>query len=334
MRLASDIDTEGPKSREAFSKAKVFIRCFVKMLASCGSKHKNYIAKHENALEKTVQGLVDDLGELIILNKDAYPKECEELIRCILPLMNSNSVIPAHLKSSINQCWLTIPDHTTSLTFIQYMLNNASQLIASPELLSDVIENSLEAFFSDFGDDEDQSSIQRNASAASWNTILPMIKLPNDKEKYRKCLDQALQNGNCLILYSSLRLTRSTCTSIKDEQVLLISTLLDWFRHLELNEKSERKLPLLLREFVVLCGRQLLCGTSEPVVVQYLQEFMEVIAPLLENDGSKWNILGVLGFSSKYNPPPRLKFLALALTLYLQRCLLTGQKGPRIRLKR
>ena len=54
------------QSEDKFSKAKVFIKCFTKMLSSCGSKHKNYIANHENALEKTVQGLVDDVGDIII----------------------------------------------------------------------------------------------------------------------------------------------------------------------------------------------------------------------------------------------------------------------------
>jgi len=81
---------------------------------------------------------------------------------------------------------------------------------------------------------------------------------------------------------------------------------------------------------ITLCARQISCGTSDPTVVQFLQDFMDVIAPLLELDGSKWNILGVLGLSSKYKPPPRSKFLALALTFYIQRCLV---EGPKIRLK-
>lgn len=66
LRLSSDIDIQGPKSQDQFSKARVFLRCYIKMLSSCGSKHKNYIANHENALEKTVQGLVDDVGDIII----------------------------------------------------------------------------------------------------------------------------------------------------------------------------------------------------------------------------------------------------------------------------
>ena len=148
---------------------------------------------------------------------------------------------------------------------------------------------------------------------------------------YRKCLEHAVKVGHCLLLFSSLRSTRITCNSIKDEQVLLLSTLLDWFRHLELSENNEKKLPLLFREFVILCERQITCGTNEPSVVQFLQDFLDVIAPLLDLDGSKWNILGVLGFSSRYKLPPRSKFLALALTFFIQRCLL---KGPRVRLKR
>ena len=41
-------------------------------------------------------------------------------------------------------------------------------------------------------------------------------------------------------------------------------------------------------------------------------------------------ILGVLGFSSKYRPPARIKVLALSLTLFIQACILPG---PRLKRK-
>ena len=104
-------------------------------------------------------------------------------MRCILPLMNSNSIIPNHLQKSIQICWLTMTDHETALTFIELLLNHSSQLIASPEILSDVIEDCLEAFFSDRSDDE-HGLIPPN-NDVNWTMILPLIKLPNDKEKYR-----------------------------------------------------------------------------------------------------------------------------------------------------
>ena len=60
------------------------------MLSSCGSKHKNYISKHPLALEKTVQGLVDDLGDLIIKYKDSHPKGNLEIFSCLLWVFSKN----------------------------------------------------------------------------------------------------------------------------------------------------------------------------------------------------------------------------------------------------
>ena len=56
-------------------------------------------------------------------------------MRCILPLMNSNSIIPNFLQKSINDCWLAMTDHQTALIFIELILSHASQIIASPDIL-------------------------------------------------------------------------------------------------------------------------------------------------------------------------------------------------------
>ena len=59
---------------------------------------------------------------------------------------------------------------------------------------------------------------------ATWNLILPMIKLPKDKEKNRKCLERAVNMGHCLLLFSSLRITRSSCLSIKVKLKFILGT--------------------------------------------------------------------------------------------------------------
>ena len=79
-----------------------------------------------------------------------------------------------------------------------------------------------------------------------------------------------------------------------------------------------------------LCQRQLACGVSHAVVVKMLLDFLDVLSPLLGLRGHSWSILGVLGFSSKYTPPPRAKFLALAISYFTQKCLL---EGPQIKTK-
>ena len=105
-------------------------------------------------------------------------------------------------------------------------------------MLSDLYEDCLEAYFRDHGD------YQQSNNMASWNQIVSYIFWPKDKEKLTQCLVRAVEQGHILVLYASLQFTKKQCVSITDEQVRLVSTMLDWFRHLRVDEKSEPKLPL------------------------------------------------------------------------------------------
>ena len=80
----------------------------------------------------------------------------------------------------------------------------------------------------------------------------------------------------------------------------------------------------VFREYINLVVRQLACGASEPIVSKMLLDFVDVLSPLLGLSGQSWTILGVLGFSSKYIPPPRAKFLALSITYFVYSCVLEG----------
>lgn len=322
LRMGSAIDFSPPMSdQESFVKSKVFIKCLIKLFSTCGSKYKNYLTQHEKELEKSVQRLIDDVGDFVIRSVKAHPDDCEELIKSVMSLMNSPSPsFPKLIQKSMTECWLRMTDPAVTAVFIGTLLRQASATIVCPFWVCDVFEDCLESFFN-------EEEIRR--SKPRWSEILPFIQLPAEKEKYQQCLERAVKEGHCLILFASLRISRSKCTSMGDERAL-ISTLIDWFRHLELSEKSEPKIPLLYRETVALCDRQLACGAPHPVVVKILLEFCDALAPLLGLDGGSWNILGALGFSSKYNPPPRAKLLALALTYFIQKNLL---QGPKIKLK-
>ena len=67
LRAASQIDDDIKISSKelTFEKSRTFLKCMIRLLASCGSKHKNYIAQHENELENSMRELVDDLGDVI-----------------------------------------------------------------------------------------------------------------------------------------------------------------------------------------------------------------------------------------------------------------------------
>ena len=262
--------------------------------------------------------MVDDLGDVIISCHDQKPKECEDLVKNFLALLNSNSVIPKHAMQSISDCWLRMTDFQMSLIFLTILLGQASQLVSCPSMLSDLFEDCLEAYFRDHGD------YQQTNNVTSWTQIVSYVIWPKDKEKLTQCLVRAVEKGHILVLYASLQFTKKQCVSITDEQVKLVSTILDWFRHLRVDEKSEPKLPLLFREYISLVLRQLSCGASEPIVSQMLLDFVDVLSPLLGLSGQSWTILGVLGFSSKYNPPPRAKFLALSITYFIYSCVLEG----------
>ena len=216
----------------------------IRLLASCGSKHKNYIAQHENELEKSMRELVDDLGDVIISCHDQRSKECDDLVKAFLSLLNSNSVIPKHAMQSIGDCWLRMTDFQTSLVFLTTLLGQTSTLVSCPSMLSDLFEDCLEAYFRDHGDYQQTGSGQNAANITSWSQIVSYMVWPKDKEKLTQCLVHAVEQGHVLVLYASLQYTKKQCVSITDEQMRLVATMLDWFRHLRVDEKSEPKLPI------------------------------------------------------------------------------------------
>ena len=66
------------------------MKCMIRLLSSCGSKHKNYIAQHENELEKSMREMVDDLGDVIISCHDQKPKDLLiEKAQCCCATLNS-----------------------------------------------------------------------------------------------------------------------------------------------------------------------------------------------------------------------------------------------------
>ena len=60
------IATEVPAGGDVSRKRLTFVRCCVKLLASCGSKQKNFLATHREQLRRALDALVLDI-ELVNL---------------------------------------------------------------------------------------------------------------------------------------------------------------------------------------------------------------------------------------------------------------------------
>ena len=63
---ATEEPTEGGSGGDVSRKRLTFVRCCVKLLASCGSKQKNFLATHREQLRSALDALVLDI-ELVNL---------------------------------------------------------------------------------------------------------------------------------------------------------------------------------------------------------------------------------------------------------------------------
>lgn len=317
LRGSSQIDGHGDK---VSTKAKTFVRSTTKLLATCGNKHRNYIAAHEPELREAIELVVADIQSVYV--KENQSRELDSLVLGLLGLMNSNSVLPVTVHKVLVHTWFAKPN----AQILSTILTSVSSTVQDPVAVAGLLEATIEADFMDGDDDQDA---EKSRIAVSWPEVLTLIKFPEDKQKVTLILDAAVSGGHCLTLYAVLRQRRPQFTTIEQEETLL-SSLLDWFRHLHLNEKSEYKLPLLYKEYVCLSLRQLNCGASEATVVKYLVDLAEFLWSLHDDAARSWNLLGALGFSTKYKPTPRARFLALSLSYYLLTNLV---EGPRIKTK-
>ena len=102
-----------------------------------------------------------------------------------------------------------------------------------------MLEAALEAFFRDsklITGRQDPVFNAEQSVGNKWMKIASILKLPSRQEKITSFIDHCLSNGHVLLLYAYITQKRadgSSCTSIKDEEVLL-SSLIDWLRHIKL----------------------------------------------------------------------------------------------------
>lgn len=115
----------------------------------------------------------------------------------------------------------------------------AGNNINKVEDAADVLESALEAYFRDskmITGRRDPVFNTENSVGNKWNKIVTILKFPSRQEKVTSFIDHCLNNGHALLLYayiSQKRADGASCSTIKDEEVLL-SSLIDWLRHIKL----------------------------------------------------------------------------------------------------
>ena len=122
---------------------------------------------------------------------------------------------------------------------LKAIIEVAGNNINKVEDAADVLEAAIEAYFRDIkmvGGQKDPVFNTENSAENKWSKLVSILKFPSRQEKITLFIDHCLTNGHVLLLYAYItqkRVDGTTCSSIKDEEVLL-SSLIDWLRHIKL----------------------------------------------------------------------------------------------------
>ena len=122
---------------------------------------------------------------------------------------------------------------------LKAIIEVAGNNINKVEDAADVLEAAIEAYFRDIkmvGGQKDPVYNTENSAENKWSKLVSILKFPSRQEKITLFIDHCLTNGHVLLLYAYItqkRVDGTTCSSIKDEEVLL-SSLIDWLRHIKL----------------------------------------------------------------------------------------------------
>ena len=285
-------------------KQKVWIKCCTRLLSSCSSKHKNFLSYNQPALHTAARRILEDISVV----SDSSPAASPAVIKDYLTLLNSNnnSVLPGSALMVL-QSWLGQLEQNTSP--LHSLLNQAGLCINDITISATVLESVLESCFRDC--DHDQTP--------TWPNILDHISWPTSP-RIQQLLEQAVQSGHVLLLFSFLLFRRPRAASLKEEQVIA-STVLEWLRNLSLTAGSgvEPKLPLLYRQLIILLQRQAELGSDHGWLVSTILQFSDVLAAIADSSpGWGQNILGAIGLGSHSLLSHKGKFLARALLVYMR----------------
>ena len=248
----------------------------------------------------------------------------------LLRLVNGNakSCLPEVARRLILS-WLLACNANEGYHFV-FLLNSilsaSSKTLQSSEDAADILSCTIDSLFRGREASDDGSK----KHMITWEHVNKSITFP-DTEKVSGFLDRCVSRGYCLILFSYVTRQLRFCRGLKDEEVLLAS-LIDWMRRLNLSHDCEPKLTVLYYQCLVLIQRQWLSGAKMASLAKQVMDLIDVLLMVARTEeASAWNIFGIIGLSSSYQPRPRAKFLSLSLAYFLLRQILVG---PKLRTKK
>ena len=289
-------------SDNGVKKQKVWIKCCTRLMSSCSSKHKNFLSHNQPALHSSIRRILEDIS--YISNIDNLTSTA--VIKDFLTLLNSNnsSVLPGS-SLMVLQSWLTHQDHNSSS--LHSLLNLSAVCINEVRTATTVVEAVLDTCFKE----------NDTNTTPSWTEVLDHISWPTGT-RIQQLLEQAIQSGHVLVLYSYLRYRRPLAGSVKEEQ-MFTSTMLDWLRNLTLDTGVEPKLPLLYTQMIQLLQRQNQFNTDQGWIVNMILQLCDVLTNIADSSpGWSQNLLGAIGLANSNVISHKGKFLARALMLYLR----------------
>ena len=168
-------------------------------------------------------------------------QDCSPLVQEYLTLLNcaQASVLP----SLALECYLSwLADHNSDSPMLVATLQRAGDVVSRPAMLCSVAEAALEAFFGD-NDDGSETFCNRGGDGGdAWALVEPMAKVfptaaasataASPDSKVTQALEESVRKGYVLYLYLYLRRKGPSCKDIHEENAL-ISTILEWMRHLK-----------------------------------------------------------------------------------------------------
>lgn len=261
------------------AKQQVWVRCAAKLLTTCGSKQRNFLAHNQPALHTSLRRVLEDISAVAA----SSPTTATMLVKAYLTTLNSpsTSVLPGSALTVLRS-WLVAPPVPPLL---HALLSQATTVITDPSSAASVVEASLEAAFRDTGEVQ-----------VSWALVLPQIAWPPSPPRLQALLAAAVAQGAGLLLHAHIRHRQPVCASVQEERVLAAS-LLEWVREVAAGGVvgREPKLPVLYRQLVVLLHRQA-AHSTDSWVVGALGQLADLLLALADSSpGWGQNLLGAMG---------------------------------------
>lgn len=224
-------------SDNAAAKQRVWVKCVAKLLSSCGSKQRNFLAHHQPALHTSLRKVLEDVALIC----GGSPQAANALVKDYLATLNSpsSSVLPGSALMVL-QSWLA--SSSPSPILLHALLAQTAVVVSEAKSAATVLESVLEAKFQESGAE----------NQPSWNTALQHLTWPPTPPRLTALLSASMSQGGALVLHAHIRHRHPGCASAQEERLLAIS-LLEWIRDMAGRPAAlgmEPKLPLLYRQLV------------------------------------------------------------------------------------